>query len=117
MLFGIVYVLLYVMTKLGMDGDIVFEVDTETEYGGNRNEFKINDSVILNQCGSLLTRKTHELKGSSYHNHFFQRMCATTTGSSIPLLYPEGMPFPSIHWKAALDYYSIIGAIPSSLFN
>ena len=98
-------------------GELAVEIDNETEYGGIGNEFKINGSVILNQCGSLLTRKTHELKGSSYHKHFLQRMCATTTGSSIPLLYPEGMLFPSIHWKAAEDKCSIVGAIPSSLLN
>eukprot|EP00957_Ditylum_brightwellii_P174550 13290711-Ditylum_brightwellii.AAC.1 len=36
-------------------------------------------------------------------------------GKSIPLVYPEGMLFPSIFWNAADSYGSISGIIPSSL--
>ena len=73
--------------------------------------------LFLNQCGTCLTRKTHQIKGSSRHNYFLQRICATTVGESIPLMYPEGILFPGIHWKMSADNCSIVGAIPAPLLT
>ena len=44
-------------------------------------------------------------------------MRSTVNCASVPLLYPEGMLFPSIHWKSAKDNVSLLGAIPSSFLN
>ena len=75
----------------------------------------ISGHVILNFVGTLLTRKRYELKSSSIHKYFLQRLVATTIGESLSLLYPEGMLFPCIFWKMKED--SIIGAIPATLLN
>ena len=93
-------------------GDIPLEVDEKIKYG-----FRFSGSNILNNVGSLLTRTNFDMRKSRYVNHNIQKLCSVTKGDSIPLLYPEGMLFPSIHWKSADDNCSIVGAIPSSLLN
>ena len=75
----------------------------------------ISGSTILNNMGSLLVRQNDKLKGSKNQQFFLQRLVLTTPGRSIPLLYPEGMLFPSIFWKDSVDDGSVIGAIPSGL--
>ena len=98
-------------------GNLAFEIEETTKYGGTQGNIVISGHVLLNQCGTLLTRKKHQIKGSSRHNYFLQRICATTIGESIPLMYPEGILFPSIHWKMSSDNCSIVGAIPALLLN
>ena len=44
-------------------------------------------------------------------------MCSVVNVNVVPLLYPEGILFPSIHWKSASDNCAVVGAIPSSLLN
>ena len=92
-------------------GDLPFEVIDETP----KKAVHISGHVILNQCGSVLTRKKHELKGSSLHKHFLQRICATSDGKAVSLLYPEGMLFPSIFYNMVNG--AIIGAIPAPLLT
>ena len=92
-------------------GECPYEISEE-----NRNEkLSVSGHVLLNQCGSLLTRRKHKLNGSSKHKYFLQRICASTIGISVPLVYPEGMMFPSIFWNSADCHGSLAGAIPSSL--
>ena len=93
------------------------EINHETQYGGTFGNITISGSIILNQCGSLLTRKKYQIKGSSCHHFFLQKLVATCNGSSIPLMYPEGVLFPSIHWQMAHDKCSILGCIPASLLT
>ena len=80
-------------------GEIAYVIEEETRYGGSCDNITISGHVLLNQCGTttLLTRKEHQIKGSSKHNFFLQKIVATSNGSSIPLMYPEGILFPSIH--------------------
>ena len=47
--------------------------------------------------------------------YFLQRLVSSSLGESIPLLYPEGMLFPSIFWKMVENCGSIIGSLPSCL--
>eukprot|EP00957_Ditylum_brightwellii_P069124 5247791-Ditylum_brightwellii.AAC.1 len=42
----------------------------ETSEDTVSNQLHISGHVMLNQCGSLLTRKQHKLKGSSKHKNF-----------------------------------------------
>ena len=42
---------------------------------------------------------------------------ATCRGSAVPLMYPEGVLFPSIHWMMAPDKCSIVGCIPAPLLT
>jgi predicted GIY-YIG superfamily endonuclease len=98
-------------------GDSARTIVEETTYGGSFGKITISGHVILNQCGTLLSRKKHQIKGSSRHHFFLQRIVATNHGSSVPLIYPEGILFPSIHWKTAPDNCSIIGCLPAPLLT
>ena len=98
-------------------GDRAFEIVHETEYGGAFGNITISGSVLLNQCGTLLTRKKHQIKGSSRHHFFLQKLVASSHGSTIPLMYPEVVLFPSIHWCMAHDNCSILGCIPAPLLT
>ena len=49
----------------------------------------ISGHAILNQLGTLFSRKNiYEIKGSSKHALFLRQICATTIGKCIPLMYP-----------------------------
>ena len=93
-------------------GDVAVEVSEKVKYG-----FSFSGSNILNNAGALLTRSTYDIKKSKYVNHHLQKMCSVVNGNVVPLLYPEGILFPSIHWKSASDNCAVVGAIPSSLLN
>ena len=67
--------------------------------------------TVLNNCGTLLVRKQSKLNGSRRQQHFLHKIAAVSPGQSIPLLYPEGMLFPSLFWKGAQDG-GVLGAIP-----
>ena len=93
------------------------EIEHETKYGGSFGNIRIAGHVILNQCGSLLTRKKYEVKGSSQHKFFLQKLVATCKNTAVPLMYPEGVLFPSIFWKSSPDNCAIVGAIPAPLLT
>jgi hypothetical protein len=78
--------------------------------------YQVPCHIVLNQCGTLLVRRQHELRGSKKQQFFLQKLVSTSS-TTIPLLYPEGMLFPSIFFSAAKDKYSILGAIPSALLG
>ncbi|KAF4741263.1 hypothetical protein FOZ63_029320, partial [Perkinsus olseni] len=67
--------------------------------------------ILLNKHFGLLTRPGHANYVGSKQAAFFQRVTARFAGASIPLLYPEGMLFPSIFWKSMADG-TVIGALP-----
>ena len=73
-------------------GYIVESVDEE--YTSNLE----HGHVILNQACTLLSRTDHEIVPYKNQKNFIQRIASTTLGSSIPLLYPEAMLFPSKFW-------------------
>ena len=97
--------------------DELIEVQAQTDYGGPNNEFIITGSGLLCETTSILTRQRHDIQGTKSEKHFVQRFCATTKGTSFPLLYPESAMFPSIFWSDAKDTYSIAGALPSHLLS
>ncbi len=72
--------------------------------------------VILNNCGSLLVRTAHKLRPSKNGRNFLQTIVSRSPGKHIPILYPEGMLFPSIFWRN-IDDCVPIGAIPNALLN
>ena len=81
-------------------GDMPYEIfDSTNQARGRYGTFSVSAHVLMNQCGTLLTRNKHQIKGSSKHQNLLQGLCATTIGTSIPLLQPEAMLFPSIFWK------------------
>ena len=81
------------------------------------NQNRVSGHVILNQCGSLLSRCNHDIKGSSKHKFFLQKIHATSDGESIPLLYPESMLFPSIFPFCDPDGIPSLGCIPAPLLS
>ncbi len=71
--------------------------------------------VILNNCGMLLARRGHKLKGSKIQQRFLQCIVARNVSKSVPLLYPEALLFPSIFWKQNDVDLAPLGAIPCCL--
>ena len=113
----------------GDDHDYFSNIDNISTTNAGEKAFTIRDAnqvnnpnevsghVILNQCGSLLSRKDHEINGSSKHNFFLQKIHSTTDGLSIPLLYPESMLFPSIFPFQDPDGFLSLGCIPAPLLS
>ena len=95
-------------------GDIPYQIEEEDNLKQTRG-MNISGHVILNFVGSLLTRKKHDLKSSSIHKYFLQRLVTTSIGKSVSLLYPEAMLFPCIFWLMKERY--LIGAIPATILN
>ena len=93
-------------------GEYAFQIELEETIGKH-----ISGHVLMNQCGSLLTRNNHPIIGFSNQKNFLQSIASTTVGETIPLLYLEGMLFPSTFYKMIENDGSICGAIPSSLFT
>ena len=93
-------------------GEVPTQVIEKVKYG-----FKFSGCNILNNVGALMTRNHYDIKGSRYVNYHMQKLVSVAKCKSIPLLYPEGILFPSHHYKSTHDNCSIIGAIPSSLLN
>ena len=77
----------------------------------------VNGHVIMNQCGSLLNRNDKEIIGYRSQKYFLQRLASVCTKMTIPLLYVEGMLFPSIFWSMVPGSGAILGSIPSGLLT
>ena len=93
-------------------GEFLFEIEEEIP----SDRVHVSGHVILNQNGSVLTRKKCQIKGSSIHKFFLQKICATNIGASIPILYSKSMIFPSIFYHMTNDG-AISGIIPSPLMT
>ena len=91
-------------------GDIPFNVDETVP-----RVMKVSGHVIMNQCGSLLNRNERDITGYRSQKHFLQRIASISHDTTIPLLYPEAMLFPSIFWSMVPECGSMFGAIPSGL--
>jgi predicted GIY-YIG superfamily endonuclease len=76
----------------------------------------ISSHVVLNGVGSCLIRRNRPLNPTRAQSAFLEKLVSTSEGHSVPLVYPEGMMFPSIFWKDTSDG-SLLGAIPSSLLT
>jgi hypothetical protein len=77
----------------------------------------VSGHVVLNQCGTLLTRSKHQIKGSSKHKFFLQKIHSTSPGNCSPLLYPEYMIFISCFYMSAGSDQAGLGAIPAPLLT
>lgn len=93
------------------------EVAVTIREEGDEKALRVSGHVILNQCGTLLSRAKHEIKGSSKHKFFLQKIHATSPGNCVPLLYPENVLFPSIHPFVGGDNIAGIGGIPAPLLS
>jgi hypothetical protein len=93
-------------------GEYAYEIEEEVP----NDRVHVSGHVVLNQNGTVLTRKKHQISGSSLHKFFLQKICSTSVGTSIPILYPESMLFPSIFYHMSEDG-AMSGAIPSPLLT
>jgi hypothetical protein len=75
--------------------------------------------VIVNNVGSLLRRRTTKSKSTRHQKNFLQKIVSSAPGTCVPLIYPEGMLFPSIFWcdNRSNDHQSVLGAIPCGLLT
>ena len=87
-------------------GDIALVAEEETAYG-----FKLSGCNILNNPGSLLTRKKYDLKGNNYLNHHIKKFVSKIVGKYTPyyiskqfyfLLYIGKLPITIVQF---LDIY------------
>ena len=76
----------------------------------------LNLHALFNKQMSLLIRTKSILKPTKKEQSFLQRITSSAGCKSVPLLYPEGMLFPSLFWKGKADG-SIDGAIPSGFWT
>ena len=73
---------------------------------------KISGHVLMTQQGTLLTRRNKTLSLTKNQKNFLEKIVATESSNSIPLLYTEAMLFPSYFWKTSIDG-TCLGAIPT----
>ena len=95
-------------------GEIPFIVEDDEEDNYYEN-MRINGHVILNQACTLLSRQDKSISGFLAQKYFLERIVATSSMTSIPLLYLEAMKFPSIFYSMIPEDGSIVGAMPSCL--
>ena len=72
-------------------GESAFDVHEETSSFG----INISVHVILNQCGTCLALKKHQIKFISNTKFFLQILCATSIGTSIAIFIRKKL-FPHI---------------------
>ena len=75
-----------------------------------------SNHVILNHFGSCLIRRNADMSGTKTQKSFLQKIIATTPGTSVPLLYPEGMLFTDIFYSDEKDG-STAGAMPVCMLH
>ena len=95
-------------------GETALLIQDDEEY---TNTNRVSGHVILNQCGSLLSCKDHNINRSSKHKFFIQNIPSTTDGNNILLLWPESMIFQSIFPFEDPDGFPSLGCIPAPLLS
>lgn len=98
-------------TDTGNAPYVIKDLDEERQFG--HGQFVVSGHVLLNQCGSLLSRNQHEIKGSSKHHNMIHGLVSTNIGTAVPLVQPEAMLFPSIFWKSVPKENVVLGALPA----
>ena len=95
-----------------------------TDAGCNSHEYQfpsqykqsIPMKVLLNNNLNILQRSNVPIWSTDHHRNFLQSIVTKIPGLSVPLLYPEGLLFPTIFWSQNKDG-SFNGAIPSFMFQ
>ena len=77
---------------------------------------KYPTKVLLNNYLHVLRRAKVPIWTSNSHKNFLQGIVAKNPNTSVPLLFPEALLFPSIFWKHH-DDGTAIGALPSFLLQ
>ena len=77
---------------------------------------RVPTKVLLNNYLNVLQRTKVPLWTTNAHKNFLQSIVSRIPNTSVPLLYPEALLFPSIFWKQQEDG-SFPGALPSCLLQ
>ena len=77
---------------------------------------RVPTKVLLNNYIKILQRTKVPLWTTNAHKNFLQSIVSRIPNTSVPLLYPEALLFPSIFWKQQEDG-SFPGALPSCLLQ
>ena len=76
----------------------------------------MGSSVLLNKCGTMLVRRHTQLQASRRERNLIERVVSVPDIGTVPLLYLEGILFPSIFWHLPHSSGGILGSIPTALF-
>ena len=77
----------------------------------------IGTSVLLNKCGTMLVRRDTQLQANRHERHMIERIASRKDIGTVPLVYLEGILFPSIFWCLSHSADGgILGSMPTSLF-
>ena len=77
----------------------------------------MGSSVLLNKCGTMLVRRQTQLQAGRRERNMLERVVSNRDIGTVPLVYLEGILFPSIFWN--LPHSSdggVVGSIPTALF-
>jgi hypothetical protein len=94
------------------DGEEGMFAPTNYEYVGI--DGSVSGHTMLNGAFGMMRRKRH---GRNYSkvNKILQNVMALSPSTSVPVVYPEAVLFPTIFWASVDD--SVIGALPSFLYS
>lgn len=77
----------------------------------------IGTSVLLNKCGTMLVRRTDQLQTTRRERTVIERIASKRDIGTVPLIYLEGILFPSIFWCLSHSCDGgILGSMPTSFF-
>ena len=107
-----------------LDGDegghrplIPTTLEAEDENGIEGGFGVVGTSVLLNKCGTILVRRDTQLQATRREKNLLERVVARKDIGTVPLLYLEGILFPSIFWSLSHSTDGgILGSMPTSLF-
>ena len=92
-------------------------IESEDENGIEGGFGVVGTSVLLNKCGTILVRRDTQLQATRRERNLLERVVARKDVGTVPLLYLEGILFPSIFWSLSHSADGgILGSMPTSLF-
>ena len=77
----------------------------------------IRSHVVMNNCGSCLIRKRNKISATKPERNFLERIVSVDGNTTVPLVYPEAVMFPSVFWRQLDQVGSVVGAIPSIMLT
>ena len=73
-------------------GEYIINVREDNQNKGAFKDITINGSTIMNQCGSLLTRKKHQIRGSNKQKFFLPNPIISATVPPYPFCAATNSP-------------------------
>ena len=89
---------------------------TDYQLDSHCSDRKFPTKILLNNYLHVLKRSKVPIWTTNAHKHFLQSIVSKIPNTSVPLLYPEALLFPSIFWKQD-EHGTSLGALPSFLLQ